>query len=462
MVNSPFDLISSLGGCVGPLQLSFCAAAGRGVVTTAKVVQGEPLLRVPQRLALAAPDAACSSRRVTSIADALGLHEHEVMACVLLDRLDGFAIGEGDEETQRAVSVCMQALPSSFVPGPAWLWSEEQLHLLASPGLGARCRSRRAACERLATALHPLWNSNVCAGAVLPGRAPSASDVAWAVASITSRAMSAVTEAGGRVSALVPGCDLLNHRAASSVSFFFDSDRREFVIRADQEMPPGTEVTFCYAAASNAFMLEQYGFFEEHVTNPHDAVQIDVGEFFASNPDARAQCVRLGLLQTAAVAPGVASAGPKRDSERALRYQPAGMRLREAILQSLLLKNGLSNQASGPPVLSTAEQHDRAGAVEREWRQVYAGMLNKAIRGIDAVHDAEAEADQARPGTAAVPLRAAAAADVAAAPSADSDSLPCAHHVAAQRRRMARNFRASQRAALLSEAEEAGVMALVE
>lgn len=445
---------------MGPLQLSFCAAAGRGVVTTAKVVSGEPILRVPQRLALATPAMACRSRRVASIADGLGLHEHETMACVLLDRLDGGTSGENDEHTRREFSLFSRVLPASFVPGPAWLWSEEHLHLLASPGLHARCRSRRAACERLAAAVRPLWNRNVRAGAGLTGYTPATSDVAWAVASITSRAMSAVTAGGGRMSALVPGCDLFNHRAAASVTFAFDEARHEFVIRADEDMLPGTEVTYCYAAASNAFMLEQYGFFEPDAPNPHDAVQLDAGDFYASNPDSVAHCVRLGLLQSAGVGPGATE--PERDGGRALRYQPAGMRLREAILQALLLKSGLSSQQAGSAPLSQAEQQARASAVEREWRQVYAGMLKRAIREIDAVHDAEAEPDQTLPATAAVPVRAVAAANVAAAPFADSESLQCAHQVEVQRRRVARSFRASQRAALLREAEEAGVVALVE
>eukprot|EP00967_Tisochrysis_lutea_P024912 scaffold28624_cov31-Tisochrysis_lutea.AAC.1 len=449
-----FRLLSSLGATVGSLSINVSPTAGRGVFTTAAVANGETLLRVPKRLALATPEIAWASERISAVNDAVGLHEHEAMACALLERCDGGADETGRHACQ-ATRKCTRLLPSIFVPGPAWIWSDEHLELLASPPLKARCRARRASVQRLSENIHRLWHRRPPSTCVSRA-APSYGSLAWAVAAVTSRAMVAATSNGRRFTALVPGCDLLNHDATSAVTFMIDDESDEYIIRAAADLPVGAEVTFCYATASKAFMLEQYGFFVDEEASNCDSVEIDVGNFLASNGDAVAACVKLGLLETASIEVGHAN-GSKC---LARRYQPAGIRLREAVLQVLMHKNGMQNLEAA--TVPTAEQRVRVAAIEQEWRHTYCGMLRDALSNLEAADEIDLCADSSGHGASISEQRMYAAEDEPIAPFFESSrAVPTALDIAIRRQAMARNFRASQRSALLREADDSGVATLL-
>lgn len=222
--------IVAAGGVVGPIAISH-AVGLRGLATTEPVTAGQRLLELPPSLAVFAHE---PSEPLHQLEDELGapLAEHERIACLLLQRLTG----PGALPTPY-----VQSLPRHIdLPGPSWLWNEQELELLGSPRLKSRSIWRRSGARRLARALDLAWVPSGCGA-----HAPTESEVEWALATATSRTLAATAADGGEtLSVLAPLCDMMNHdpRAEDAVQLVHEGDR--LVLRALAPLAAGDAVTF--------------------------------------------------------------------------------------------------------------------------------------------------------------------------------------------------------------------------
>ena len=182
------------------MALADCGGGLRGVQTTKATKAGAELLRVPRELIL--DDARADASPVGKLwADAAAPVPAYLRIALLL--LHELRLGDASPLAQY-VAMLPTAAEFAAEGGPAALWTDDELALLdaqarrrcavappsarGAPG-GAPPRSRQV--ERLG----------------LPGASPTADELAWAVAAVTSRAYGA-DEGGRSISMLIPMVDM--------------------------------------------------------------------------------------------------------------------------------------------------------------------------------------------------------------------------------------------------------------
>ena len=406
--------ITAQGGLLGSVTVAAIDGL-RGLSTTREVRAGEELFAIPAHLALVDMDALASEGAASALCKRAAIeHEHELMAVALLHRLRSGTV-------PALLTASLPAL-EDFVPGPTWLWTEAELAALASPQLAGLSRWRRDECERLHRDIEPLWKASGCIG-----NPPSLREVTWAVAIVTSRMLSAVSEAtGNTLPVLLPVADLMNHdphgkgvrftheivkesgapsaasqgkqRQSTAISggrsAAASASRYQYVCRSVGDLPAGAPVTFSYdTRAPNAHLLLHFGFMLP--SNPlEDIFEIDMMPLFQQCPrDAIEQCVHAGLLEGRVGVEGATGGVQTR------RLQELSPRLREAVRRLV--------HAAAAQDEDDSETDDERLRVRAD--EALAGLLQETLRTLEE-HDAPAaELPAHSTGVSAVRARVAAA-----------------------------------------------------
>ncbi|CAK0788467.1 unnamed protein product, partial [Prorocentrum cordatum] len=256
----------------------------RGLVTTRDVEAGELLLRVPCELALCSDDDQVRGSAVAALSDTAQLAPHEQLSCLLLEK----------KAQGRVAPVCIEALPSDFSPGPAWLWTPSELDLLCSPPLKEQALLRGKRASWLAGVVREHWVSHGCGPS-----APNEDEVRWALTAITSRAQSFLGEGGTAVAALPPITDLMNHDPRPSKVAFVLADG-SYVVVARERHAAGDELTFKYGDHPDSYLLLQYGFqLPESNLFTESLVCVEpLLARFGADSEAMRKCLNSRLLQT--------------------------------------------------------------------------------------------------------------------------------------------------------------------
>jgi len=84
-------------------------------------------------------------------------------------------------------------------------------------------------------------------------------DFLWAVATTQSRSFAVENEGLSR-RIMLPGIDLVNHRAGNEASLLYDATLRRYEFRSRVPFAAGDEVTFSYGDADNLTWLVNFGF----------------------------------------------------------------------------------------------------------------------------------------------------------------------------------------------------------
>jgi len=321
----------------------------RGLFTTQAVEAGETLFAVPCSLALVSEELLHASPSARMLCEQLNLLEHERLAVLLLERLR-----QGDMP-----SCFVGALPDEFMPGPTWLWNEDELAILRNPKLASISRWRREECHRLHAEVGPLWRTSGCVG-----EPPTLSEVEWAVAIVTSRMLSAVdAETGESEPVLLPIGDMMNHDPHEP-GVRLTREASTYIARSVDAIPANAPVTFSYDThAENAHLLLHFGFLV--APNPHERVEVDTLELYRSVPrEAVHRCVHEGLLD--------GRVDPLTYEAQARTVQPIGVTLFKAV-------RALIKAAADEDEMVEADEtelRDRA-------REAYAAVLGRALHDID-------------------------------------------------------------------------------
>ena len=230
------------------LEVAHTESSGLGLRTHQRVDAGEPLLRVPESLwSPFSADTAVSHARAK--------------AAPLVARLDKISSGLPEEHERLTQVVCLalhlllergsggsayaETLPVPDVP--LLTWSGDDLAALAGTRTHAAVLARRS----FVHAVHEH---------VFGAQSPvSVAQLTWALATITSRALSDPLAP----MTLCPVLDLTNHAADASCQHSYDAATRSFVLIAKRTLDPGEQVTISYGTAlDNDRLLRLYGFTE--------------------------------------------------------------------------------------------------------------------------------------------------------------------------------------------------------
>ena len=270
------------------LEVAQTDGAGLGLRTHQRVDAGEPLLRVPE--SLWSPFSANTA-----------VSQARSKAAPLVARLEKLATGAEHERLTQVVCLALQLLFGRGEPYAATLpvpdvplltWSSDDLAALAGTRTHAAVLARRA----FVRALHV----NVF-GAQSP---VSVAQLSWALATITSRALSDPQAP----MTLCPILDLTNHAANASCQHSYDAETRSFVLTAKRSHEPGQEVTISYGALDNCRLLRLYGFTEHN--NPVPAAAMLPPPWPKPRPDDPLRAKKVRLLRRPDMAAEPARAGP--------------------------------------------------------------------------------------------------------------------------------------------------------
>ena len=84
-----------------------------------------------------------------------------------------------------------------------------------------------------------------------------------------------ITINGIKMPYLIPFADMINHDYSNQTAYYYDKDRKGFVILAKQDIPKDAEVTVCYGSQiSNYDFFFVYGFICQ--PNFADEVQLQI------------------------------------------------------------------------------------------------------------------------------------------------------------------------------------------
>ena len=235
--------------------LADCGGGLRGVQTTKATKAGAELLRVPRALIL--DDARADASPVGKLwADAAAPVPAYLRIALLL--LHEARLGDASPLAQY-VAMLPTAAEFAAEGGPAALWTDDELALLECPKLAGDAQSRRRLLEEHPVVAPPAALAAKWSELGLPGASPTADELAWAVAAVTSRAYGA-DEGGRSISMLIPMVDMANHASPPNTAKGLDDDGDAFVVVAAEKLAKGDEVYLSYGPLPNLVLLLQFGF----------------------------------------------------------------------------------------------------------------------------------------------------------------------------------------------------------
>lgn len=181
-----FEWLRSHGAQIGNVAVGSNISNERGLFATAAIAKGDLLLAVPQALMF-----------VTAVSEGSSNDSVEDALCValLLER----SLGEASRWTP-----WLRGLPTPDEQPSPLLWPEQELELFQCPLLQAQLRREMAALPGRLLRLKPRLEAEVSTDV-------SVADLAWALATVRSRAAYCPSDAGAM--ALVPLGDMFNHEA---------------------------------------------------------------------------------------------------------------------------------------------------------------------------------------------------------------------------------------------------------
>jgi hypothetical protein len=273
------------------LEVAHTVGAGLGLRTHQRVNAGEPLLRVPESLWW--PYSADNA-----------VEEARSKAAPLVARLEQLSSSAENERLTQVVCLALQLLFERAGGGrpfaatlpvpdvPLLTWSSDDLAALA----GTRTQAAVLARREFVRALHD---------SVFGSQSQvSVAQLSWALATITSRALSDPRAP----MTLCPVLDLTNHSPDASCLHSYDADTRSFVLNAIRDHEPGDEVTISYGTLDNCRLLRLYGFTEH--SNAVASPAMLPPPWPQPRPDDPLRAKKLRMLRRHDVASGPARAGP--------------------------------------------------------------------------------------------------------------------------------------------------------
>lgn len=238
------------------VSLADCGSGLRGTKAQRSLKRGDEVLRIPRDIIL-------DETRAGPVAVLFGDDEIEsggaplpAYARLALMILHEQRLGEA---SRVAPYIAMLPSPADFAAegGPAVMWTDEELEATECAKLVGDAKRRRGVLDH--PALEPSTLSARWREAALPGEPPTASELSWAVAAVTSRAYGA-EEGGVRLSLLIPMVDMANHAHVPRTVKGLEEEGEAFVVLAAEPIKAGQEVHLSYGNVPNLLLLMQFGF----------------------------------------------------------------------------------------------------------------------------------------------------------------------------------------------------------
>ena len=284
----------------------------RGLRAAKNFQPGDEIMRIPRSIILDDNRAAACS----AVSGLWAARDH-VPAFAKLALLILYEIRRSHESSHRPY---LDMLPTredfDAEGGPLSLWTPEEMELLECPKLACD-KAIRDELFSDSGALSMQYLSSEWDRLQLVGRAPTESEMRWAVAAVTSRAYGAKEQNGASTSMLIPMVDMANHAHPSNTVKGLDDDGSVFVVLAAKSIDKGEEVFLSYGSLPNIVLLPQFGFVMRNAVN--DVALVHCPEVAAAATELEHNDITLPSLI--------------RDKSNGFisEWQPAGSGLRDAL-----------------------------------------------------------------------------------------------------------------------------------
>lgn len=279
------------GGDMGPIRLS---RAGRqlslGLCAAEGADEGAVLATVPRKCALSVDDDAMHS---LGVEDILGVPSRDTWPVALGARILVEAFSE-DSKWKDYLAL----LPGAFFHLPLY-YTDVQFRALKNEALWRRVTDQEDAIDRLSEA----WATM---GAPFGEACPTASDLKWATAVASSRAIVTDPVTGLALRAVYPVVDFCNHSPSPSCDLRVDQKTGDVSLVARTQLDEGAALTVDYGRVGNDERILRFGFVLPD--DPHDFVELPFdGESLDSahhlgEPEPLTSALHLGALPIDAVA----------------------------------------------------------------------------------------------------------------------------------------------------------------
>lgn len=319
--------VTTSGGVVDAVRLANCGGGLRGLKATRDLARGDEIIRIPRSIMLDVARAeACAVSGVWSDASEPLPGYVKIALAVLYEQRRG---AESD------LVPYLEMLPSvdEFAKdgGPAAMWTDGELALTECGKLVDAAKRRR---EQSYGDGHPVVETAALAARWselgLPGAAPTADELSWAVTAVTSRAYGVGTPSAGGApdSGLIPVVDMANHdgRYPQHTAKGLEEDGESFVVLATEPIKRNQQVCLTYGNLANFMLLPQFGFVLTELASPPDIGIVNCADLIATvnaadgGPKLLADLAADGLLMCDA--DGTPSS-----------WQSSGMQLQAAVLK---------------------------------------------------------------------------------------------------------------------------------
>ena len=362
--------VTEAGGSVDAVRLADCGGGLRGLRATRDLAKGEAILKIPRSIIL-------DVRRA----------EASPVSGVWRDSPDEFAgymkIGlavlfEQRLGAQSELLPYLRMLPSAADferdGGPAALWSDDELAVTECGNLIAFAqRRRRQSCGSDVVALQPEALAARWIELALPGAPPTADELSWAVAAVTSRAYGVEGGPG-----LVPVVDMANHDGnyPQHTAKGLEEDGESFAVLATAPIRRNAQVCLTYGNLPNFNLLPQFGFVLPTLPSPPDAALVDCAACIESVRRRDGGAARLAEL--------AADGMLMREGDGTVSsWQPAGPPLQAALLRLAEagdLDDSADSEGGEGGAAEAAEAAEAPSAVRRAWHR-YRDLLKGSLDG---------------------------------------------------------------------------------
>jgi len=252
--NHPFTIlqkwIEQNGGKISGVEVVYYNENYRGMNARYSILKNQNILSIPFEC--------CISRNEqykTNWGRVLkdnGHSDHDFLALALLD------IKYSPIHHQKPILEC---IPKSFPSVPIFFSEDEKHELIGSYALDL---THDKLCELKAT--YKVITSVLSIPYTLE-------DFLWARTAIITR-IYGITRNGQRDCVMVPFADMANHKIPPNTTWFFDTNKDSFIVRASTNIDTGETIYETYGKKSNYRYFVNYGFTIPN--NPDDKVHIDI------------------------------------------------------------------------------------------------------------------------------------------------------------------------------------------